>query len=256
MTLSSIILLFTVGLIGGVWNAIAGGATLFTFPALMFAGLPPVVANATNYLGLLPSNVAALAAYREELRDAGGNLVPLIIVSGVGAAFGSVLLLFSDPQTFLFLVPFLLLIATLLFAFGAAARRFVLSVADVVPASAAAYGILFVFSIYGGYFGAGLGIVLLAIAQIMGYTDFQAANSIKNLLAASFTIISIAIFGIGGLINWPAAFMMMVGSTAGGYIGGRLAKRTNQTALRMAVIAFGFVLTAVYFWRVFLVSAG
>lgn len=251
MDFTNLAILLCVGLIGGAWNAIAGGATLFTFPALMAAGLPPVVANATNFLGLLPSNAAALMAYKEELRNGGVLLVKLSVVSGAGAAAGSVLLLVSDPQTFLFLVPFLLLAATLLFALGEPMRRAFVRLAGESHSSPAVYVVLFLVSIYGGYFGAGLGIILLAIAQIIGHSDFHAANSMKNLLATNFTIISIVIFGFGGLIDWTAAIVMMAGSTVGGYAGGQWARSVNQRLLRIMVVGFGVLLSLVYFWRIF-----
>ncbi|MEM7465128.1 MAG: sulfite exporter TauE/SafE family protein [Pseudomonadota bacterium] len=246
------LLLLGVGLIGGIWNAIAGGATLFTFPALMFFGLPPMVANATNFLGLLPSNAAALFAYKHELLQIGWKLFPLVFVSGLGAIVGSILLVKSNPDTFLALVPFLILTAVGLFAFGDTVRRTVIDVAGAGRASWLAAIFLFVSSIYGGYFGAGLGIILLAIAQVIGYSDFHVANGIKNLLATSFTIVSIAIFGLGGLIDWAAAFFMIIGSTAGGYLGGHFAKTIDQSFLRLAVILFGLVLAGTYFWRVFI----
>ncbi len=251
MDASHLALLVVIGMAGGIWNAIAGGATLFTFPALMAAGLPPVVANATNYLALLPSNAAALPAYRSELRGLGRRLLPLVIVSGAGATLGSLLLLLSDPDTFLALIPFLILLATCLFAFGDALRRRLLSIAGDAGGTGLLFAALFLSSVYGGYFGAGLGIILLAIAQFMGFTDFHVANSIKNLLATSFTLLSILVFGIGGLIAWPEATVMMVGSTIGGFLGGRYARRVNQAVLRGLVIGFGLLLSAVYFVKTF-----
>lgn len=245
-------ILVGIGLFGGVWNAIAGGATLFTFPALMAAGLPPVVANATNYLALLPSNAAALPAYRRELKGLGKSLLPLLIVSGFGAVVGSVLLIVSNPEVFVVLIPFLILLATCLFAFGDRLRAWLLTALGEGRGSGAIMATLFVSSIYGGYFGAGLGIILLGIAQLMGHSDFHVANSIKNLLATSFTVLSILIFGLGGLIAWPQAIAMMAGSTIGGYAGGHLAKRVNAMHLRIVVIVFGLVLSAVYFMRAFL----
>lgn len=110
---------------------------------------------------------------------------------------------------------------------------------------------LFLFSIYGGYFGAGLGIILLAVVQIMGFTSFHVANSLKNLLATSFTFLSIAVFGIGGIIAWPEALVMMVGSTVGGYLGGRYGRLVNENYLRIGVVAFGFFLSGVYFYQTF-----
>lgn len=246
-----IALLIGIGFVGGVWNAIAGGATLFTFPALMAVGLSPVVANATNYLALLPSNAAALPAYWPELRQLGRRLVPLLLISSGGAITGSILLLISTSDLFVTLVPFLILGATALFALGDALRRRLLSFAGQTRGTGLIYAALFLASIYGGYFGAGLGVVLLAIAQILGYSDFHQANSIKNLLAASFTALSILIFGAGGLIAWPEAATMMVGSSLGGYFGGRYARRVNQNILRALVIIFGLILSAVYFVRTF-----
>ncbi len=251
MDITQVIILVGIGLFGGVWNAIAGGATLFTFPALMAAGLPPVVANATNYLALLPSNAAALPAYQQELSGLGKSLLPLLTVSGLGAIVGSLLLLISDPQLFIVLIPFLILFATCLFAFGDRLRASLLNWAGEERGTTLVYLALFVSSIYGGYFGAGLGIILLAIAQIMGFSDFHVANSIKNLLATSFTILSIVVFGIGGLIAWPEATAMMIGSTIGGYAGGRFAKHVSPALLKGLVIAFGGVLSLVYFVRVF-----
>ncbi len=249
MTIAEISFLLACGAIGGAWNAIAGGATLFTFPALMAVGLPPVVANATNYLALLPSNAAALPAYWKELQAVGKDLLPLIIASGLGAAVGALLLMRSDPEFFVALIPYLILLATALFAFGKRIHHWLVALAGERTSRKLIYAALFVFSIYGGYFGAGLGIILLAIAQIMGYTDFHVANGVKNLLATCFTIIGIIIFGVGGLISWPAAIAMMLGSTIGGYAGGKYAKFVNEQYLHYAVIVFGLILSAVYFYR-------
>jgi len=249
MTELSALFLFPVGVFGGAWNAVAGGATLFTFPALMLAGLPPVVANATNYLALLPSNAAALPAYRRELSEVGGAIWPLVVVSGAGALVGALLLTMSEPDVFLVLVPFLILLATALFAFGGPMRRTLQDLVGSRGSHTAAYVVLFVLSIYGGYFGAGLGIILLGIVQILGFTSFHVANALKNLLATSFTVLSLLVFGIGGLIAWPEAVAMMAGSTLGGYLGGRYARRVDERLLRGVVIVFGLLLSGVYFVR-------
>ncbi|MEM8882179.1 MAG: sulfite exporter TauE/SafE family protein [Pseudomonadota bacterium] len=251
MDATQVIVLLCIGVFGGVWNAIAGGATLFTFPALMAVGLPPVVANATNYLALLPANAAALPAYRDELRGLGRRLFPMVLISGIGAIAGSLLLLASPSDTFVTLVPFLILLAAGLFAFGEYVRAWLVAKLGSESGKEAIYVLLFASSIYGGYFGAGLGIILLAVAQLLGFSDFNVANSIKNFLATSFTIVSIAVFGLGGIIAWPQAFVMMVGSTLGGYAGGRLAKRVNSEYLRVFVIVFALVLALVYFFRAF-----
>lgn len=250
MTIEAAVFLVSVGLFGGAWNAIAGGATLFTFPALIAVGLPPIVANATNYLAMLPSNAAALPAYTRELKAVGRKILPLMFVSGLGAIAGSLLLLISRESLFEVLIPFLILCATLLFAFGSRINSLMQTHVSGRASTRMLYALLFLLSIYGGYFGAGLGIVLLAIVQIMGFTSFHVANSLKNLLATSFTLLSIVVFGVGGVIAWPEALTMMIGSTAGGYLGGRYARLINEKYLRVGIVAFGLVLSVVYFMKV------
>ena len=246
MSVEIISLLLLIGFIGGVLNAVAGGSSLITFPALMAVGFPPIVANATNFMGLIASNAAALPAYRHELREVIPKIVPLLILSGIGGLAGALLLLVSDPQVFIALIPFLILFATLMFAFGDRVKAWL----DRVQGGyALGLTILFLASIYGGYFGAGLGIILLAVVQIFGFRDYNRANAIKNLLGTYFSIISIIVFGFGGLIDWPAATVMVVGSTIGGYSGGIIAKRFDNTTLRKALIVYGLLLSGIYFLR-------
>ena len=252
MDFFEIALLVGIGVIAGGWNAIAGGATLFSFPVLMAVGLPPVVANATNFLALAPANLFALPPYLDELRRIGRRLIPILLYSGAGAVIGSLLLIFSDPAFFDVLIPFLLLAATALFVLGDRLRAALLAMAGEAGGDRIVYAALFAVSIYGGYFGAGVGVILLALGQLLGYRDFHVANAIKNATATSFTFISIILFGLSGLIAWPEAITMMFGSATGGYFGGKLAKRVNQKLLRGAVTGFGLILSAVYFHRVFL----
>ena len=251
MTVLTVIALLLVGFVGGVWNAVAGGATLFTFPALIAMGLPPIIANATNYLALLPSNMAALPAYWPELKSVGRALLPMTLCSTLGAIVGAYLLSVSDPSLFLFLIPFLILIATLLFAFGDKLRAKLIETFEVSASRYIIFAFLFIASIYGGYFGAGLGIILLAVAQFLGYSQFNTANAIKNYLASAFSLASIAIFGVAGLIDWSFAAVVMIGSTTGGYFGGHFAKHVNELCLRGFVICFGVILTIVYFVKYF-----
>ncbi|MEM6696620.1 MAG: sulfite exporter TauE/SafE family protein [Pseudomonadota bacterium] len=246
MTPDDLALLIGIGVIAGAWNAVAGGATLFSFPALMAVGLPPVVANATNFVGVFPANLAALPAYRRELRVLAPALWRLTFLSSAGAAVGSALLLVSDPALFRALIPYLLLAATLLFAFGDRVRAVMVRALGTEGQHRAVYALVFFTSIYGGYFGAGLSIVLLALAQILGYRDFHLANALKNFVSTAFTLISIIIVGLGGLIAWPAALAMMAGAMAGGFLGAVYVRRVNQRLLRIAVTCFGFVLSALY----------
>ena len=252
LELHDFILLVSIGIVAGAWNAVAGGATLFSFPVLMAVGLPPEVANATNFLAIAPANLFAIPAYLPEIRKIGRQILPILVYSGAGAIIGSVLLIISDPSLFEFLVPFLLLAATLLFVLGEKVRSWLLNVAGEGKSQTVIYVALFTVSIYGGYFGAGVGVILLALSQLLGFNDFHMANAIKNVTATSFMILSIFLFGANGLIAWPEAITMMFGSAIGGYGGGIIAKRLNQSFLRLAVAVFGFVLTAIYIARVFL----
>lgn len=251
MDWTTLTLLLGAGLFGGAWNALAGGATLLTFPMLIALGLRPEVANATNFLALLPSNAAALPAYRRELQGIGPSIILIAVVTCLGGAAGSLLLLWSPGQTFSNLIPYLVLGATLLFWFGADVNRFL---TERLPSGSAAglivlYVLLFCFCIYGGYFGAGLGVILLAVMTVIGFSEFHVANALKNLLATLLTIVSILIFGVGGLIAWPEACAMMAGSTAGGYLGAKYGRKVNQQILRWLLIIFGLTLSAYYFVR-------
>ncbi len=252
MATETAVTLFIIGICGGAWNALSGGATLFTFPALMMAGLPPIVANATNFVALSPANAAALPPYLNEIRSLGSRLVPLLVISGGGSVLGACLLLVTHEALFLAMVPFLILVATILFTFGERARAFLVAHANPKRANAIALTSLFVFSIYGGYFGAGLGIILLAVSQILGYAAFHTANTIKNVLSASLTALTIAVFGAGGIITWPEATLMMAGSTIGGYLGGRYARFVSDAWLRCVVTTFGVVLSLIYFNRIWM----
>ncbi len=222
MDITTTAILAAAGFAGGVWNAMASGATLFTFPILLAAGLPPVVANATNYLALLPSNAAAIPAYLKELRSVGSTIWPILVVANLGA--------------------------NLLFAFGSKLHDFLIRQFGVNSdrSKSVLYALLFAFSIYGGYFGAGLGIILLAVMEVMGFRDFHVANSLKNLLATTLTICSIVIFGLNGVIDWTAARAMMAGSTVGGYLGGVYGRMVSQKLLRGILISFGFFLSTYY----------
>ena len=251
MDYTTLLLLLAAGFFGGAWNALAGGATLLTFPMLIALGLRPEVANATNFLALLPSNAAALPAYRKELRGVGAAIYGIAFVTCLGGAAGSLLLIWSPSQTFSVLIPYLVLGATLLFWFGADVNRFLTErlPSGSLPGIVLIYALLFCFCIYGGYFGAGLGVILLAVMTVIGFSEFHVANALKNLLATLLTVVSIMIFGFGGLIAWPEACAMMTGSTAGGYLGARYGRTANPSLLRWLLITFGLALSAYYFVR-------
>ncbi|MBE1284801.1 MAG: TSUP family transporter [Rhodobacteraceae bacterium] len=245
LTVFSALWLFVAGCLAGGLNAVAGGATFFTFPALIASGLPPLTANATNFVALVPSNIAALPAFRTELRAEGRALLPLLAVCGVGGVLGAVLLLWLGGGVFERLVPWLMGSATLLFAWAPALRR---RFGGQAIRPAVIWGMLFGFSIYGGYFGAGLGQIMLAAMVLSGRDDFHMANALKNAVIGWISVLALVVYGVGAAIAWPQALVMMAGAAIGGYWGGTLSRVVPQRVLRAVVIVFGAVLTVYYFW--------
>ncbi len=243
------LLLFVAGVAAGALNAVAGGATFFTFPALMLSGLPPLVANATNFVALVPSNFAALPAFRAELKALGRKLIALLVIGAMGGLIGALALVNLGGDLFTSLVPYLMGFATVLFATAPYIRRAV-ERQNGRPANRGAIApmiLLFVFSVYGGYFGAGLGQIILATLVLSGYDDFHISNALKNSIIAAISLVSVAVYGFSGAVSLPHAIIMMMGATVGGYLGGSMSKRVPQKALRIGVIVFGTLLTIYYF---------
>jgi len=245
--IGTIALLAGAGLIGGVANAIAGGATLITFPAMLASGIPPVVANASNAVAVTPGHLIAALADRERLPKLDRRLVIVILLSLIGAAIGAVLLLVTTDRTFLLLVPFLVGAATLIFAF---ARQIQAAVSRKGrPHPFLAEILLVPATIYGGYFGGGLGVMLLAILGVLGIHDVRAANVLKNLLATAVSAVTIAIFVAKGIVDWPHTLVMLLGAACGGFLGGWLVRVLPPAPVRTVVIAAGSVITLYYAWR-------
>ncbi len=237
--------LFLAGIVGGGVNAIAGGGTFFTFPAMIASGLDPLTANASNAVAIYPGHAAAVPAYREELRSAGRPLLLRSAIVALGGLLGAGLLLQTGAVAFEGLVPWLLLAATLLFAFGPALA----SVSARLRSESRwmTSGVEFLFAVYGGYFGAGLGVLLMAALTIIGIRDVQMANAQKNWLATIITTFSVLVFALAGVVAWPQTIAVLFGALIGGYGGARLARRIPAGALRIVVIIVGFVLSAYYF---------
>ena len=240
-----LVFLFFAGVIGGCVNSIAGGGTFFTFPAMIASGLDPLTANASNAVAIYPGHAAAVPAYLKELKAAGNALILRSSIAAFGGLLGAGLLLYTGSIIFEELVPWLLLAATFLFAFGP-------MLAAVSAKLQTKYrwltgGIEFLFAIYGGYFGAGLGILLMAVLTIIGVRDVQMANAQKNWLATIITTISVAVFAIAGAVAWPQTISVLCGALIGGYCGARLARRIPANALRTVVICIGLVLSIYYF---------
>lgn len=238
-------MLFFAGVLGGAVNAAAGGGTFFTFPALMAAGLDPLTANASSAVAVYPGHAAAAPAYRDELRRSGRRLIGRSLIALAGGLTGAALLLHAGGEAFAALVPWLLLTATLLFAAGPRLRAAAERARLTSPAVASA--VEFLFAVYGGYFGAGLGVLLMAALTIVGVRDVQIANAQKNLLATVVTTASVATFAAAGVVAWPQTLAALLGAVAGGYGGARLARRLPGAAVRRIVIGVGAALTLYYF---------
>lgn len=237
------------GIIAGAVNAIAGGGTFFTFPVLIWAGLPPLVANTTNMVALLPANGTALPPMRVQLRNLGRRVLVPVIAGVMGGTTGAILLLFLGEVVFASAVPYLIGFATLLFATAPTLRR-KLAAANSAGGDPSPFGTAFlvlIFSIYGGYFGAGIGQILLAAMILIGFEDLREANALKNLVSFSISVVAVIIFVWSGTVHWAFALVMMVSSAVGGYLGGTLSVIAPQHLIRRGIIAFGCCLTLYYF---------
>jgi uncharacterized membrane protein YfcA len=232
----------------GVLNTIAGGGTFLTFPALVFAGIPPVAANATSAVAVFPGYLAGAVAYRRELTGfARSELLRLLALTLAGGLAGSLLLLVSSNAAFSAVVPFLLLAATLAFLFGDRIRDWAARHRGGVRPQGAA-GLLLV-SAYGGYFNGGLGIVLLALFALWGMTDIHRMNGLKTAISFALSAISVATFAVAGLVHWPEALAMMLANTVGGYAGAPLARALPTPVVRGVIAVVGFGMSAIFFAR-------
>jgi len=239
------LLLFCAGLAGGAANAVAGGGTFFTFPALLAAGLDPLAANTSNAVAVYPGHAAAVPAYRAEVRRSRRGLATRTAIAAAGGLAGALALLWSGDRVFSALVPWLLLAATVLFAAGPAIRSAAERMGGLSPRAAGA--VEFAFAVYGGYFGAGLGVLLIVAPTVVGVRDLQVANAQKNLLATAITTVSVGAFVAAGVVAWPQALPVLAGALAGGYLGGRAARHIPAAALRLVIVATGLALSVHYF---------
>ncbi|WP_120997588.1 sulfite exporter TauE/SafE family protein [Stutzerimonas urumqiensis] len=249
MPLTDMLLLVAAGFAAGGMNALAGGGTFFSFPALLATGLPPVTANATNAVALWPASLAGAWAARSTLRPLGRYLIPLLLAGLAGGLLGGLLLLAGGDDVFSLLIPWLLLLATALFAASPwlsrwlAARRQEALVPPHSPLSLVAHGLV---SIYGGYFGAGMGILQLAAFSIEGHA-YARANALKNLISAVIYSIATVTFLFAGRVSLVELAILLVGATVGGYVGGALSQKLPAAWLRAFVILVGTAMTVYYF---------
>lgn len=236
--------------VGAAMNAVAGGGTLITFPALIALGVPPVTANATSTVALWPGTMTSMWGYRGELKGARSWAIAFAIPSLVGGVAGALLLLVTPEQRFAAIVPWLILGATALFVAQAPLMRMIVAVAGASRPITRADGTLaapapafllyqLLVGVYGGYFGAGAGILMLASLGMMGLTNIHQMNGLKNWGGGVMNLVAVLIFAVSGVVDWPIAVAMAVGATLGGVGGSLMAQRVGQRWVRRAIVAIG-----------------
>ncbi|MEO9190612.1 MAG: sulfite exporter TauE/SafE family protein [Acetobacteraceae bacterium] len=241
-------LLAGAGFIAGAMNAIAGGGSFVTFPALVFVGVPSINANVTSTVALFPGSFASAWAYRREFNTSEGLSVrALLPVSLAGGLVGALLLLFTPVRTFDAVVPWLLLLGTLAFAFGRQAGAALRRVVRLGPATLLVAQ--FLLAIYGGYFGGAVGLMMMAVWSLFGVRDILSMNAAKTLLVGATNTIAVVCFVVAGTVWWTPALVMLVGGIAGGYGGARLGRRLNPNYTRIGITMVNIAMTVVFFLR-------
>lgn len=227
-------------------NSVAGGGSFLSFPALLFAGVPAISANATNNAAMWVGTIGSARGYKEEVATHRNLLVPLIVVSIAGSLAGAVALLKTPPALFERMIPWLLLFATSVFAVSPWLTRRGAGPPRHAPWQIA---VQFVVAMYGGYFGAGMGILMLAVLAFSGLPNFNAQNAIKNVLSVSINGVALIPFVVARIVDWRFALPMAVIALAGGYFGARTFRRVPQPIARTVVIAIGTAMTLAFFIR-------
>jgi hypothetical protein len=242
------LLLIIAALAAGLINSVAGGGMFLTFPALVFTGVPSIIANASSTTALIPGVLASAWAYREDFRQSDDfPFLPLLIVSVAGGIAGALLLLYTPQTTFDSVIPWLMLAATLLFTFGARITPILKRMIHIGPVTVVV--IQFFIAIYGGYFGGAIGIMMLATWTVFGLTEIHIMNANRTLMGAAANSIAAVLFIIARKIWWPQTLVMLVGTVIGGYIGARLAKKVSPAYIRAIVTVVSTVITIAFFLR-------
>ena len=250
------VLLFFSGLLAGVLNSIAGGGSFITFPALLFVGLPPVVANATNTFSSCAGYVSGAAGFYQELKEIRNFLPTVVLFSTLGGALGAISLLFIPSAHFAALIPWLMLFATSLFILGERVNR---ALNDRISRRLKeepwfrylSVFLLFLIALYGGFFNAGLGIVILGYLVLTGFSDVHQMNGLKLLISAIVSMTAIVIFIYDGLIDWSSGAAVMLGTLIGGFIAARISRRIDATYVRVGIIITSISLTVYFFYSTY-----
>ncbi|WP_323778813.1 sulfite exporter TauE/SafE family protein [Leisingera sp.] len=248
MTILEVLLLAVAGAAAGLLNAVAGGGTFLSLPALIYVGVSPVSANATATLTALPGYASSAWGFRHDVQSEGAlSLKAIAGIGGIGSVLGALLLTITPGDTFLWVVPWLLLLSTFLFAFGPNILRKIQSGGAGKAGMAVSAASIFAVSIYGGYFNGGLGIMLLAAFGLIGYVNLHCMNGLKSILSAVVSLFSAVTFIASGLIAWEQALVMAASSAIGGYLGASMSRRIIKTNLmRQFVTVIGFTMTLVF----------
>jgi uncharacterized membrane protein YfcA len=250
------LLLLIAGLLGGAVNTLAGGGSFIVFPALLAVGVPPVLANASNTYAALPGYASGTLGLWKEMAGYRNRLLPYSIIGAIFGYAGAELLLRVSDAQFSIVVPWLMLFAVVLFIFGGRINAFVATNAGTSRGAKAAgmivlYGLLAGVSIYGGFFNAGLGVLLLAFLVLAGITNIHAANGLKLFISMIIAVVAVARFAFAGSIDWYHGTIALVGVTTGAYVAARLAKYIPTQIIRAMVIIYGVGLTVYFFWKTY-----
>lgn len=254
MDLLHIFILVFGGLVGGIISSLVGGAALVTYPALLSIGLPPIIATVCNLIALTPGNFLAALYDRGQLPPMDRSFVGLIVASLVGAFFGAMLLLVTPERVFAYFIPVLMAFATVLFALAGKISAFIRKRASAQDAHRWAHsmGVIFPVSFYGGYFGAGVGVLLIGVLSIGTGGDYRSANTTKNLVTSLNSLVASIVFVTQGSVRWPPALLMMAGALVGAFIGARIAQVVPHHIMRVVVTVVGALLTVAFAWRYWL----
>jgi uncharacterized protein len=255
MDFGRLAILIGAGFIAGVMNSIAGGGTIVTFPALIFSGLQSITANATSTVALLPAALSSLFGYRNRVSTVVPWLKLFSPVSLVGGLLGGMLLVRTPQATFDWLVPFLIFFATILFMSNSLVSKYMVSSADLqqqAPNKGWIVGaVIFQFfvGVYGGYFGAGIGILMLASFGLLGFKDVHEMNTVKVVLGFLLNVVAAVYFAWSGIVDWSSAGIMVIGTIAGGYFGAHFAQKIPQRVVRTLITIIGLLLSVIMFYK-------
>jgi uncharacterized protein len=250
--ISVCVFVFIMGFIGSAVNSFAGGGTFLAFPVLLWAGLPPIIANATCKVAFIPGNIASAWAYRRSFLGTQKIIISMLMIALVGGTIGAFLTLYIGNDGFKIFIPWLILGATVLTWRGSHLTKLLQKNANSCMSSfVSLFGrfLLLLTSIYGGFFGAGIGVLLIATLNFYNIKDINAVNAIKNVMSVLINLAAVVMYCIWGVVDWHFALIQMLGAVLGGYLGGVLGRSLNAETVRAMITMVGFILALIYFYK-------